>query len=318
MMLSDFIDHPKKTISPWIFLLSSLGFLFLFRKSFSLLKWVFITFLRPPKNLRNYGSWALITGSTDGIGKAFAFKLAQKGLNLILVSRNFNKLNEVSTEIHAQYRNTQIKIVVLNFSGDVAAGVREMEAAIEGLEVGVLINNVGVTYSEARLFHEVEEEVWMNVVRVNLVGTSLVTRAVLPGMIKRRRGAIVNIGSGAAIVVPSHPLYAIYAATKAYIDQLSSCLYMEYKNLGIDVQCQVPLYVSTKMTSKVALIEKSSLFVPSAENYAGAAVRQIGYEARCMPYWGHSVQWFFASLLPEAVLDAWRLSIGIRRRGKAC
>ncbi|CAK9172369.1 unnamed protein product [Ilex paraguariensis] len=185
------------------------------RKSFSLLKWVFITFLRPPKNLRNYGSWALITGSTDGIGKAFAFKLAQKGLNLILVSRNFNKLNEVSTEIHAQYRNTQIKIIVLNFSGDVAAGVREMEAAIEGLEVGVLINNVGVTYSEARLFHEVEEEVWMNVVRVNLVGTSLVTRAVLPGMIKRRRGAIVNIGSGAAIVVPSHPLYAIYAATKA-------------------------------------------------------------------------------------------------------
>ncbi|GFY91486.1 beta-ketoacyl reductase 2 [Actinidia rufa] len=67
-------------------------------------------------------------------------------------------------------------------------------------------------------FDEVEEEVWRRVVRVNLEGTTRVTRAVLPGIIERRRGAIVSIGSGAASVVPSHPLYAIYAATKAAID----------------------------------------------------------------------------------------------------
>ncbi|KAL3501073.1 hypothetical protein ACH5RR_035522 [Cinchona calisaya] len=94
-------------------------------------------------------------------------------------------------------------------------GILEIEKVIKGLDIGVLINNVGVTYPGARFFHEVDEEVWMNVVRVNLEGTTLVTKAVLPGMITKKRGAIVNIGSAAAIVIPSHPLYAIYAATKA-------------------------------------------------------------------------------------------------------
>uniref|UniRef100_A0A5B7CCQ6 Uncharacterized protein n=1 Tax=Davidia involucrata TaxID=16924 RepID=A0A5B7CCQ6_DAVIN len=313
-MLSTCIDH-LKTQPSWILFLSSLGFLSLFKHSTSLLKWLFITLLRPPKNLKNYGSWALITGPTNGIGKAFAFQLAQKGLNLILVGRDSHKLKSVSSEIQAKYPKTQIKAVELDFSaGDIETGVRAVEEAVKGLDVGVLINNVGVTYEAARFFHEVDEGVWMNVVRVNVVGTTWVTRAVLPGMLKREKGAIVNIGSGAAIVVPSHPLYAIYAATKTYIDQLSRCLHVEYKRSGIDVQCQVPLYVSTTMASKIALIEKPSLFIPLADDYARAAVRQIGYEARCMPYWAHSLQWFFASLLPEAVLDLWRMSIAIHRR----
>ncbi|OVA20518.1 Short-chain dehydrogenase/reductase SDR [Macleaya cordata] len=189
-----------------------------------------------------------------------------------------------------------------------------IKEAIEGVDVGVLINNVGVTYPSARFFHEVDEEVWMNLIKVNLEGTTRVTMAVLPGMLKKKKGAIVNIGSGAGIVAPSHPLFAIYAASKAYIDQWSRCMCVEYKELGIDVQCQVPLYVATKMVSKVASIERSSLFVPSADAYARAAVRRIGYEARCTPYWAHSLQWAIAYyLLPESFLDAWRLSIGLRR-----
>ncbi|KAJ6355964.1 hypothetical protein OIU78_004148 [Salix suchowensis] len=156
----------------------------------------------------------------------------------------------------------------------------------------------------------------MEIVRVNVEGTSRVTRAVLPGMIRRRRGAIVNIGSGASTVMPSHPLFTIYAATKAYIDQLSRCLNVEYKRYGIHVQCQVPLYVATKMASKVASIRRSSLFIPAPEDYAKAAIGRIGYEARCAPYWAHSFQWWFAELLPDRVLDAWRLSVGIHRRGK--
>ncbi|KAJ0792096.1 putative very-long-chain 3-oxoacyl-CoA reductase [Helianthus annuus] len=69
------------------------------------------------------------------------------------------------------------------------------------------------------------------------------------------------------------------------------------------------------MASQVAMVEKSSLFIPTAEEYVKAAIRQIGYEPRCMPYWAHSIQWFFVSLAPDSLLDAWRLSIGIQRRG---
>ncbi|KAI5679309.1 hypothetical protein M9H77_10259 [Catharanthus roseus] len=283
----------------WILLPLFIGSLYIFKNSILLLQWIFITFFRPTKNLKKtYGSWAVITGATDGIGKAFAFQLAQRGLNLILVGRNLQKLEQVSSSIRGRFPFTEIKFVV-----------------IEGLDVGILINNVGVTYPSARFFHEVNEEVWMNVVRVNIKGTTFITKSVLSRMVSRKqRGAIVNLGSGASIVVPSHPLYAIYAATKAYVDQLSRSLYVEYKERGIDVQCQVPLYVSTKMASRVALIEKSSFFVPSAEDYAQAAVRRLGYESRCTPWWTHSLQWTFASILPESILDGWRFSIGIHRR----
>jgi 17beta-estradiol 17-dehydrogenase / very-long-chain 3-oxoacyl-CoA reductase len=64
-------------------------------------------------------------------------------------------------------------------------------------------------------FHEVKEELWMKIVRVNIESTTRITKAVLGGMLERKKGTIVNIGSGAAVVVPSHPLFTIYAATKA-------------------------------------------------------------------------------------------------------
>ncbi|CAH9088191.1 unnamed protein product [Cuscuta epithymum] len=303
-----------KSQPSWLLLLLALGFLKLLAISVSILKWVHVNFLRPGKNLKKYGSWALVTGPTDGIGKAFAFQLARKGLNLVLVGRNPEKLKDVSDSIKAKHGQIQIKSVVVDFSGDLDDGVRRIREAIEGLDVGVLINNVGVSYPYARFFHEVDEKLLADLIKVNVEGTTKVTQAVLPGMLQRKKGAIVNIGSGAAIVIPSDPLYSVYAATKAYIDQFSRCLYVEYKKSGIDVQCQVPLYVATKMAS----IKRSSFFVPSTDGYARAALGWIGYEPRCTPYWPHSLLWALVSLLPESAVDAWRLKfcLAVRKRGQ--
>ncbi|TKY47717.1 Very-long-chain 3-oxoacyl-CoA reductase 1 [Spatholobus suberectus] len=298
----------------WFAALFVVGLLTILRLVFGVLRWVYVSFLRPPKNLRKYGSWALVTGPTDGIGKSFAFELARKGLNLVLVGRNPDKLKDVSDSIVSKFGKTEVRTVVVDFAGDLDEGVARIGAAIEGLDVGVLVNNVGVSYPYARFFHEVDEGLLNNLIKVNVVGTTKVTQAVLPGMLKRKKGAIVNIGSGAAIVIPSDPLYAVYAATKSYIDQFSRCLYVEYKKSGIDVQCQVPLYVATKMAS----IKKSSFFVPSTDGYAKAGVRWIGYEPRCTPYWPHTLLWALACSLPEFVVDAWRLwfCLGIRKRGQ--
>ncbi|XP_008808147.1 very-long-chain 3-oxoacyl-CoA reductase 1-like [Phoenix dactylifera] len=300
---------------PWILLLASLGLLSALRLSFAALSWLYVSCLRPVKDLRAcYGSWAVVTGSTDGIGKAFAFQLARRGLHLVLVGRNPDKLRDVSDAIRAKHGGCRIETVVIDFAGDQVEGVRHLREAIEGLDVGVLVNNAGVSYPYARFFHEVDEELMRNLIKVNVEGVTRVTQAVLPGMLERKRGAIVNIGSGAAIVIPSDPLYAVYAATKAYVDQFSRCLYVEYKNKGIDVQCQVPLYVATKMAS----IKRSSFFVPSADAYARAALRWIGYKPRCTPYWPHSLLWCLLSMLPEAAIDNWRLHfcLGIRKRGQ--
>ncbi|KAL2505277.1 Very-long-chain 3-oxoacyl-CoA reductase 1 [Abeliophyllum distichum] len=312
--MAECILEQLKSQPTWLLPLLALGFLSLVKCSFTILKWVYVNFLRPGKNLKKYGSWALVTGPTDGIGKAFAFQLARKGLNLVLVGRNPDKLQEVSDSIKSKYGSTQVKTVVVDFSGDLNDGVGRIKETIEGLDVGVLINNVGVSYPYARFFHEVDENLLNDLIKVNVEGTTKVTHAVLPGMVQRKKGAIVNIGSGAAIVIPSDPLYAVYAATKAYIDQFSRCLYVEYKKSGIDVQCQVPLYVATKMAS----IKRSSFFVPSTDGYARAALCWIGYEPRCTPYWPHSLLWGLLNSLPESIVDAWRMKfcLGIRKRGQ--
>jgi len=68
------------------------------------------------------------------------------------------------------------------------------------------------------------------------------------------------------------------------------------------------------MVSRVACIQRDSLFIPTAEAYARAAIAEIGFQATCIPYWAHSFQGFLAHLIPHPLLDSWRLSIGIRRR----
>lgn len=199
----------------WFLALFAMGCLSLVRHMILICDWLYIHFLRPGKNLKKYGSWALVTGPTDGIGKGFSFELAKRGLNLVLVGRNPDKLKDVSDSIKAKCPQTQIKSVVVDFSGDLDEGVQRIKETIEGLDVGLLINNVGISYPYARFFHEVDEDLLKDLIKINVEGTTKVTQAVLPGMLKRKKGAIVNIGSGAAIIIPSDPLYSVYAASKA-------------------------------------------------------------------------------------------------------
>ncbi|XP_039126170.1 LOW QUALITY PROTEIN: very-long-chain 3-oxoacyl-CoA reductase 1-like [Dioscorea cayenensis subsp. rotundata] len=297
----------------WLLLLSLLGLFYILKLSFSFILWFYLIFLRPAKNLRRYGSWAIVTGCTEGIGKSFSFQLARKGLNLVLVARNPDKLAAVSNEILAKYRKVQIKTMIIDFSGDLDDGIKRLLKTIDGLDVGILVNNAGISYPYAKYFHEVDEELVKSLIKVNVEAVTRVTHALLPGMLEKKCGAIVNIGSGAATVLPSEPLYAVYAGTKAYIDEFSKSLHVEYKNKGIDVQCQLPLYVATRMAS----IKRASFFAPSSDTYARSSVAWIGLGSSCTPYWPHSVQWCFVAMLPESVVNKWRLGfcLNIRKRG---
>ncbi|XP_031477050.1 very-long-chain 3-oxoacyl-CoA reductase 1-like [Nymphaea colorata] len=214
-----------------------------------ILRWVWSSFLRPKKDLKKYGSWAVVTGPTDGIGKATTFQLAREGLNLVLIGRNPAKLSSVSSEVQERFTGVKVRSIVCDFAKDLENGIKRIEQGIKDLNVGILINNVGTTYPFAMFLHEVDEKLIERVIGVNVVGTTKVTQVVLQGMVERKRGAIVNIGSGASSVLPSYPLVTIYSATKGYIEKFSRSLSVEYKPYGIDVQCQVPFFVSTKMTN---------------------------------------------------------------------
>jgi 17beta-estradiol 17-dehydrogenase / very-long-chain 3-oxoacyl-CoA reductase len=202
----------------WALALAAVGLLVAVRAAARFALWVYAAFLRPGKPLRRrYGAWAVVTGATDGIGRAVAFRLAASGLGLVLVGRNQEKLAAVAAEIKARHPKVpEVRTFVLDFAGEgLAAAVEALKDSIRGLDVGVLVNNAGVSYPYARYFHEVDEELMRTLIRVNVEGVTRVTHAVLPAMVERKRGAIVNIGSGAASVVPSDPLYSVYAATKA-------------------------------------------------------------------------------------------------------
>ncbi|KAJ8615620.1 hypothetical protein MRB53_034992 [Persea americana] len=277
----------------------TIGYMTIIRVLIAICRWVWATFLRPSKNLKEYGSWALVTGSTDGIGKALAFELASKGLHLILVGRNSTKLKATANEIHGRYGSgVQVRSVVIDFSSDSLEVIgKRVEEGIEGLDVGILINNVGMSNPWPRFFHEADCMV-DEIIKVNVEGTSRVTKAVLPGMLMKKKGAIVNIGSGSAEILQSFPLCSVYAATKAYIHQFSRSLYVEYKQHGIDVQCQVPLFVATKLLPMTL----SSFLAPTPEVYSKACLRWIGYEPVCLPYWLHSFQGSLVHAMPKGFL----------------
>ncbi|XP_040381205.1 very-long-chain 3-oxoacyl-CoA reductase 1-like [Oryza brachyantha] len=322
---------------PWLFALTVIGAIYVAAVAFRLLSHLALCLRRPRDLRRRYGAWAVVTGPTSGIGRSMALELAGLGLNLVLVGRDPGKLQDISDAIARSHgrAGVQTKTVVFDLAlastakGDEA--LRRLREAVAGLDVGVLVNNAGVARPCAVYLHEADVEAWVKMIRVNLWALTEVTAAVLPGMVERGRGAVVNIGSGSTEAIPSFPLYSVYAATKRYVAEFSRSLYVEYKSKGIDVQCQAPLFVATNMTSGVAKSgadgadaaaaktskprrRRASAFVPTSEAYAAAAARWIGHGAVCMPNLGHRLQWCVARAVPDAVHDRARLRENLRQR----
>lgn len=264
-------------------------------------------FLRPGKDLRKYGQWAVVTGATDGIGRAYAFELASKGLSVFLIARNEEKLVETQKALESKFPPSSasvsfahLKVDFANFDATARAAVK---VALAPLDIGVLINNVGLSYPFTKYFHELKDSDVAEIMEVNISSCTWMTRIVLgdvedltrpvSGMLQRGRGAIVNTSSGAGRA--ASPLLCEYSAAKAYVELFSQGLAAELAPKGIHVQVQTPLYVTTKM----AKIRKASFTVPSPEDYVKLAVKQIGYDSVISPHWTHSLQLYFLSLLPE-------------------
>jgi 17beta-estradiol 17-dehydrogenase / very-long-chain 3-oxoacyl-CoA reductase len=258
---------------------------------------LYTTFIRGPKNLKKYGAWAVVTGATDGIGLAIANELARKqNLNIVLIARDNAKLAAAAADIEkeAKVQTQTIQVDFSNFDGAAQARVR---AAVKDLDVGVLINNVGQSYNFPQYFNELEDDIVASLIDLNIQSTTKMIRCVLPIMMAKNRGAIVNMSSGSSLL--GAPLLAEYAATKSYVNALSVGLHYEYKSKGIDVQVQTPLYVATKL----AKIRNSSLTVPSTRAFAKASVRAIGYEPMTAPFWAHALMLYVASWLPESIVS---------------
>lgn len=252
------------------------------------------------KNLvQTYGKWAIVTGCTDGIGKAYAFELAKNGMNIVLISRTAEKLQNVALEIGRRFGVKTEKVQVDFNSGKEIYSV--IEKCIEGKEIGILVNNVGVITPHPMSFGEVNNHILWSHVNVNVASPLAMTKIVLPQMLKRRKGAVVNLASIAGRC--PIPLLQIYSASKAFVDYFSEALGVEYKCSGITVQTITPGYVSTNMTSYSEKIYKPSLMVPTASNFAAHALDTLGYTSYTTGYWSHGIMaWFIDNFAPRWIL----------------
>jgi len=272
-------------------------------------------FFRAGKRLRDLGEWAVITGATDGIGRAYAFELARQGLNVLLVSRTESKLVEVEKEIKERYPSVAVDHLAVDYGNFDGAAREAVRGKLSGMDVGVLINNVGMSYSFARYFHELKDDEVAGIMELNVNSTIWMTRIVLgdesSGMVQRRRGAIVNTSSGAGRA--TSPLLAEYSGAKSFIEMFSRGLKAELASYNIHVQAQAPLFVATKL----AKIRKTSLTVPSPAAYARVAAARIGFEDSVSPWWSHALQLWALRQLPEQVVTAigLRMHLPIRRAG---
>ncbi|CAG5048167.1 unnamed protein product [Parnassius apollo] len=252
---------------------------------------------------KKYGSWAAITGSTDGIGKEYAMELAQRGLNIVLISRNEEKLNNVAREIEKQY-SVKTKIIVADFSAGFEV-YRHIEEQLKDIPLGILVNNVGVQYEYPTWLSELPQTKVWEIINVNVGAVTSMTRMVLPGMLERGRGAIVNISSGSEL--QPLPLMAVYAASKAYVRSLTLAVREEAAANGVHVQHVSPLFLATKMNAFSSRLLGGGALVPDARTYARHAVATLGRVRHTTGYWLHGLQYFAIKTSPEWM----RIKIGM-------
>lgn len=177
---------------------------------------------------------AIITGAGKGIGKAIAVGMASKGANLVLVDINEENLNNVISEV-AEF-GIKAKKVVLDISDENAVRNAVNEAILEFGQIHILVNNAGIYISND--FLSSNSDVWKKCFDINILGTMYPTHAVLPHMIEKGYGRIVNIGSVAGVYGLSH--FVDYSSSKGAIIAFTKALAKVVSDKGITVNCVSP------------------------------------------------------------------------------
>ncbi|XP_054630706.1 17-beta-hydroxysteroid dehydrogenase type 3 isoform X2 [Dunckerocampus dactyliophorus] len=231
----------------------------------------------PKSFFSSMGEWAVVTGASEGIGREYAFALAEQGMNVVIMSRTKVTLDHVAKEI-GNTTGRKVKVLVTDFTMDNVFS--DIEEQLKDLNIGVLVNNVGMLPSivPCRFLENADlDQTITRVINCNVKTMVKMCKTILPGMENRGRGVILNVSSGIASI--PFPLYSLYAASKIFVERFSQGLQAEYKETGIIIQTVAPFGVSTRMnsyqaTNVVTLSPRD--FVKSSLQYVRAGDRTYG------------------------------------------
>jgi uncharacterized protein len=219
-------------------------------------------------NLRQkYGEWALITGASSGIGKEFAFRLAEEKINLVLIARRKDRLQVIADELIGLHG---VRVVTAQIDLCEDKFIEKLIPVVEDKNIGILINNAG--FGSNGYFVNADSNHEADMVKVNCLAPTILTHYFVPKMIENKRGAIIFLGS--VVAFQPTPFMATYAASKAFNLLLGEALWYELKQHNIDVLSLNPGGTDTEFQR---IANSSSGPVPrSVEQVVNTALNALG------------------------------------------
>eukprot|EP01038_Epipyxis_sp_PR26KG_P013243 gene13243-17749_t len=230
----------------------------------------------PAKRPLQYGRWAIVTGSTSGIGKEFAETLAKQGMSLLIISRTESKLVEQVEEI-LKFAKVQMKYLAYDFSklgNEKTEFYQKLEKLLQEMDenggIGLLVNNIGTANTYPKNIDECDDTEVEEMISCNIYSTIWMTRAVLKFMKIKKNGCIISISSGSG----NHPgpFLTIYSATKAFITQFSRSMSVECWGTGVDFYVVTPFYVVSNLYKR----RSGTIIAPMPIKLVEGTLSQLG------------------------------------------
>lgn len=228
-----------------------------------------------------------MTGSTDGIGLSMAKELARRGHSIVLVARNEEKLANCKALIEAEANVGEVVTVKIDLADSSIANFEQAISQIDpdNRDIGILINNAGTFPDALTRLHNNDIQYLRTIMNVNMLAVVYFFRYIMPGMIKRRRGLILNVSS--LIGEVSVPYMSVYGPTKTFLDSFSQQMRQEYADYPIDIINLTPGGVNTKLLQAVSNMTTMN---PDPDSYARSAINAVG--ARISPTSGTAFHGF--------------------------
>lgn len=224
-----------------------------------------------------YGDWAIITGATSGIGEAISHNLASKGLNIILVARKAQELEEKAAILKDKYE-VETKTISADISSE--AGLSAVTSGAGSLQVGLLVLAAGLEVNGAFEKNDIAKE--LQSVQLNVIATLQLTHHFSKLMVKRGKGGILLVASLSGHM--PNPYFANYAGTKAYVLNFGASLHGELKPKGVDVTVLSPGLTNTPMAANTGVDwGKTPMQALSPEKVASAGVNALGNSLLAIP-----------------------------------
>ena len=239
---------------------------------------------------------SLITGASSGIGRDMAFEFADRGYDLILVARSFDRLKEVKNEIIKKYDKCNVLIMKCDVSNVKSVKNLYNDVRKEFVNIDVLVNNAG--FGDCGKFYETDLEKDISMINTNILGLHVLTKLFLQDMVKVNKGYILNIASIAGFM--PGPLMATYYSTKAYVVRLTRAIAKELKvdnskvriaafcpgpvNTEFDKNANVTFSLKGQSSSDVSKIGVNGLFKSNKVVYfSSILIRIVACLAKIMP-----------------------------------